>query len=102
MSVVVRRLLWLTAVVIGMTEVLLPFTILPLAAVLARIDINLIHQAQSLGASPAQRSKPPCQGHVDRAMPAEIGYVGSGKRLLPLSPREACTELLKGEHASWI
>jgi putative spermidine/putrescine transport system permease protein len=43
-----------TAVILGMVEVLLPFTILPLSAVLARIDINLIHQAQSLGASPFQ------------------------------------------------
>ena len=37
-----------------MVEVLLPFTILPLSAVLARIDISLIDQAQSLGASPLQ------------------------------------------------
>lgn len=43
-----------TAVVIGMVEVLLPYTILPISAVLARIDMNLIHQAQSLGANPFQ------------------------------------------------
>jgi putative spermidine/putrescine transport system permease protein len=43
-----------TAVVIGMVEVLLPYTILPISAVLARIDISLIQQAQSLGASPLQ------------------------------------------------
>jgi len=41
-----------TAVVVGMVEVLLPFTVLPISAVLARIDQNLIHQAQSLGANP--------------------------------------------------
>ena len=43
-----------TAVVIGMVEVLLPYTILPISAVLARIDPNLMHQAQSLGANPFQ------------------------------------------------
>lgn len=43
-----------TAVIIGMVEVLLPYTILPISAVVARIDMSLIHQAQSLGASPVQ------------------------------------------------
>ena len=43
-----------TAVVIGMVEVLLPFTVLPISAVLSRIDQNLIQQAQSLGANPIQ------------------------------------------------
>jgi putative spermidine/putrescine transport system permease protein len=43
-----------TAVLIGMVEVALPFAILPLSAVLGRIDQTLIQQAQSLGASPFQ------------------------------------------------
>ena len=42
------------AVLIGMVEVMLPFAILPLSAVLGRIDETLFHQAQSLGASPFQ------------------------------------------------
>jgi putative spermidine/putrescine transport system permease protein len=39
-----------TAVVIGLVEVLLPFVILPLSSVLARIDPSLERQAMNLGA----------------------------------------------------
>jgi putative spermidine/putrescine transport system permease protein len=43
-----------TAVVIGMTQLMLPFMILPLYSQLTRIDRNLLLAAQSLGASPAK------------------------------------------------
>jgi putative spermidine/putrescine transport system permease protein len=43
-----------TAVIIGMVEAMLPFTVLPISAVVGRIDQNLLHQAQSLGANPFQ------------------------------------------------
>lgn len=39
-----------TAVIIGLVEVLLPFVILPLSSVLARIDPSLERQAMNLGA----------------------------------------------------
>jgi putative spermidine/putrescine transport system permease protein len=42
-----------TGVVIGMTHVLLPFMVLPLYAVMQRIDLDLLRAAQSLGARPA-------------------------------------------------
>jgi putative spermidine/putrescine transport system permease protein len=40
------------AVLIGMTHVLMPFAVLPLYAVMARIDSRLITAAKSLGARP--------------------------------------------------
>lgn len=41
-----------TAVIIGMTQVLMPFAVLPLFATMSRIDLRLISAAQSLGAPP--------------------------------------------------
>lgn len=41
-------------VLVGMTHVLLPYFILPLYAVMARIDNNLLSAAEGLGASPWQ------------------------------------------------
>jgi putative spermidine/putrescine transport system permease protein len=43
-----------TGVIIGMTQVLLPFMIMPLYAVMRGIDQRLIQAAQSLGARPMQ------------------------------------------------
>ncbi|MDQ6438300.1 ABC transporter permease [Mesorhizobium sp. LHD-90] len=43
-----------TGVVIGMAQVLLPFMILPLYAVMKTIDLRLMQAARSLGASPAR------------------------------------------------
>ncbi|MPZ24830.1 MAG: ABC transporter permease subunit [Dehalococcoidia bacterium] len=48
----VRLLGTTTAVVIGMTQIMLPFMILPLYSVLSRIDRSLLLAAQSLGANP--------------------------------------------------
>ncbi len=42
-----------TGVIIGMTQVLLPFMIMPLYAVMRGIDLRLVQAAQSLGARPA-------------------------------------------------
>jgi putative spermidine/putrescine transport system permease protein len=41
-----------TGVLIGQTQILLPYMILPLAAVMGRIDLSLMNAARSLGASP--------------------------------------------------
>ena len=41
-------------VVIGMTHILLPFMVLPIYAVMQRIDKDLVRAAESLGASPAR------------------------------------------------
>lgn len=41
-----------TGVLIGQVQILLPYMILPLAAVMGRIDLSLINAARSLGASP--------------------------------------------------
>lgn len=41
-----------TGVIIGMTQVLLPFMIMPLYAVMRGIDLRLVQAAQSLGARP--------------------------------------------------
>ncbi len=41
-----------TAVVVGMTQVLMPFAVLPIYAVMSRIDRRLLPAAQSLGARP--------------------------------------------------
>ncbi|MGE0845582.1 MAG: ABC transporter permease [Flavobacteriaceae bacterium] len=41
-----------TGVLIGMTQIMLPYCVLPLAAVMSRIDPNLESAARSLGASP--------------------------------------------------
>lgn len=43
-----------TGVVIGMAQVLLPFMILPLYAVMKTIDLRLVQAARSLGASPVR------------------------------------------------
>jgi putative spermidine/putrescine transport system permease protein len=41
-----------TGVLIGQTQILLPYMILPLAAVMGRVDLSLMSAARSLGASP--------------------------------------------------
>lgn len=41
-----------TGVVIGMTQVMLPYMVLPIAAVMEGVDRTLLHAARSLGASP--------------------------------------------------
>jgi putative spermidine/putrescine transport system permease protein len=41
-----------TGVVIGMVHILLPFMVLPIYAVMQRIDLDLVRAASSLGASP--------------------------------------------------
>lgn len=41
-----------TGVLIGMTQIMLPYMVLPLAAVMSRIDPSLVRAARSLGASP--------------------------------------------------
>jgi putative spermidine/putrescine transport system permease protein len=41
-------------VVIGMSQILLPFTVLPMYAAMRRIDLGLLSAAQSLGARPAR------------------------------------------------
>jgi putative spermidine/putrescine transport system permease protein len=41
-----------TGVLIGQTQILLPYMILPLAAVMTRVDFSLVNAARSLGASP--------------------------------------------------
>src|SRR5690606_8691876 len=62
-GVINRSLVWLglekvrlirtqLGVTIGMTQVLLPFMIMPLFAVMRSIDLRLVHAAESLGASP--------------------------------------------------
>jgi ABC-type spermidine/putrescine transport system permease subunit I len=43
-----------TGVLIGQTQILLPYMILPLAAVMSRVDSSLMNAARSLGASPAR------------------------------------------------
>lgn len=43
-----------TGVLIGMTHIMLPYMVLPIAAVMQGIDQNLIRAARSLGASPWQ------------------------------------------------
>lgn len=42
-----------TGVIIGMTQVLLPFMVLPLYSVFSQIDLRLVSAAKSLGARPA-------------------------------------------------
>jgi putative spermidine/putrescine transport system permease protein len=41
-----------TGVLIGMTQIMLPYMVLPLAAVMSRIDPSVMNAARSLGASP--------------------------------------------------
>lgn len=41
-----------TGVLIGMTQIMLPYMVLPLAAVMSRIDHSLLNAARSLGAPP--------------------------------------------------
>jgi ABC-type spermidine/putrescine transport system permease subunit I len=41
-----------TGVLIGMTQIMLPYMVLPLAAVMSRIDPSVLNAARSLGASP--------------------------------------------------
>jgi putative spermidine/putrescine transport system permease protein len=41
-----------TGVLIGMTQIMLPYMILPMAAVMQRVDPQLMRAAQSLGATP--------------------------------------------------
>ncbi|HWK97397.1 MAG TPA: ABC transporter permease [Pseudolabrys sp.] len=41
-----------TGVLIGMTQIMLPYMVLPLAAVMSRVDPSLVRAARSLGASP--------------------------------------------------
>jgi putative spermidine/putrescine transport system permease protein len=41
-----------TGVLIGMTQIMLPYMVLPLAAVMSRIDPSIVNAARSLGASP--------------------------------------------------
>ncbi|MCC5984525.1 MAG: ABC transporter permease [Rhodobacteraceae bacterium] len=43
-----------TGVLIGMSQIMLPFMILPIAAVMARLDPKVTHAARSLGATPVQ------------------------------------------------
>lgn len=43
-----------TGVLIGQTQILLPYMILPLAAVMSRVDPALMNAARSLGASPTR------------------------------------------------
>lgn len=43
-----------TGVLIGQTQILLPYMILPLAAVMSRVEPSLMNAARSLGASPAR------------------------------------------------
>ncbi len=43
-----------TGVLIGQTQILLPYMILPLAAVMSRVDPTLMNAARSLGASPTR------------------------------------------------
>lgn len=40
-----------TGVIIGMTQIMLPYMILPIAAQIGKMDMRLIHAARSLGAS---------------------------------------------------
>jgi putative spermidine/putrescine transport system permease protein len=42
-----------TGVLIGMTQIMLPYMVLPLAAVMSRIDPAIMNAGRSLGASPA-------------------------------------------------
>lgn len=42
-----------TGVLIGMTQIMLPYMVLPLAAVMSRLDPSLMPAARSLGASPS-------------------------------------------------
>src|SRR5262249_33679125 len=42
-----------TGVLIGMTQIMLPYMVLPLAAVMQRVDPELLRAAKSLGAAPA-------------------------------------------------
>jgi putative spermidine/putrescine transport system permease protein len=39
-------------VLIGMTQIMLPYMVLPLAAVMSRIDLSILNASRSLGASP--------------------------------------------------
>lgn len=48
----VRIVYNVTGVLIGMTQIMLPFMILPIAAVMARLDPKVTHAARSLGATP--------------------------------------------------
>lgn len=41
-----------TGVLIGMTQIMLPYMVLPLAAVMSRIDPSIVNAARSLGAPP--------------------------------------------------
>lgn len=43
-----------TGVLIGMTQIMLPYMVLPLAAVMSRLDPAVMRAARSLGASPTQ------------------------------------------------
>jgi putative spermidine/putrescine transport system permease protein len=68
-----------TAIVIGMVNVLLPFMVIPLLAVMQNIDPNLRRAARSLGASPAQVLR-----HVDLPLTVQ-GLVGGIVIVLSLS-----------------
>jgi putative spermidine/putrescine transport system permease protein len=43
-----------TGVIIGMTQIMLPYMILPLYAVMTRLDRRVLHAARSLGAGPVR------------------------------------------------
>ena len=53
-----------TGIIVGETHLLLPYMVLSLLAVLQRIDPNLKHAAESLGAP----DRLPCSGSVDGAV----------------------------------
>ena len=62
-----------TAVVIGMAQVLLPFAVLPMYAVMNRIDRRVITAAQSLG---APRLKAFFDAYFPLSMPGVLGGAG--------------------------
>jgi putative spermidine/putrescine transport system permease protein len=64
-----------TAVVVGMTQVLMPFAVLPIYAVMARIDRRLLIAAQSLGATPTS-------AFVRVFLPLSLRGVASGALLV--------------------
>lgn len=59
-----------TGVLIGMTHVLLPFMVMPIFAVMSRIDANLTRAASSLGATPARNF---VRVYLPLSMPGVLG-----------------------------
>jgi ABC-type spermidine/putrescine transport system permease subunit I len=59
-----------TGVLIGMTQIMLPYMVLPLAAVMSQIDPALMHAARSCGASPVTAFR---RVYVPLSLPGALG-----------------------------